>query len=135
MEFTILFSKIVGPVLLVRALSILIDRKHFVEMLDGLDREVTSVSFSFFPIALLMSCVAIVVTLSDTSSLAAILIHIIAWGGIAKATMLMLFPRLIAAKAQLLGKMGFLTIVLIVCFIVGGYFTWFGYVESGSTVQ
>ncbi len=49
MEFTVLFSKIVGPVLIIRALSILIDRKHFFEMVRGLDEEVTTVSFSFFP--------------------------------------------------------------------------------------
>ena len=75
MEFTLLFSKIVGPVLLVRALSIVLDRKHFVETLDGREREVTTVSFSLFPIALFMTCMAIVVTHSDTSSLAAIFIY------------------------------------------------------------
>lgn len=127
MDFAILFSKVVGPVLLVRALSIAIDRKHFFAMLDGLEREVSTVTFSLFPIALFMVCVAIVVTQSDTSSPAAVLILVIAWGGIAKSTALMLFPRLVAAKARMLGKAGFLNVVLIVCFAVGGYFTWFGY--------
>ncbi len=127
MEFTLLFSKIVGPVLLIRALSILLDRKHFLEMVDGLEREITTVSFSFFPIALFMTCVAIVVTYSDTSSFAAILIHIIAWGGIVKATALILFPRLLVAKGRFVVEAGFLNVVLLVCSVVGGYFTWFGY--------
>lgn len=131
MEFTLLFSKIVGPVLLIRALSILLDREHFLEMIDGLEREISTVSFSFFPIALFMTCTAIAVTHSDTSTLAAILIHIIAWGGIAKATALILFPRLLVSKGRLLVKPAFLNVVLMTCFLVGGYLTWFGFLAPG----
>ncbi len=127
MEFTILFSKIVGPVLIIRALSIVIDRKHFFEMVDGLKAEITTVSFSFFPVALFMTAVAILVTHSDTSNLAAILIYIIAWGALAKSTLLMLFPRVAVDKAKLLIKAGFLNVVLLVCFAAGGFFTYFGY--------
>ena len=127
MELTSLIAKVVGPVLLLRALSILLDRKHFVEMVRGLEREVTTVSFSVFPIALLMTCVTLVVFHSDTSSVAAILVHVIAWGGILKASALILFPGVVVAKARTLERAGFLNVVLLVCFVVGGYFTWFGY--------
>jgi hypothetical protein len=130
MNFTLLFSKVVGPVLLIRAISIVLDRRHFLEMLDGLDREVRTVSFSFFPVALFMTGAAIAVTHSDASSPAAVLIHIIAWGGMIKATALMLFPAAVAAKARLLGKEGFLYVVLLACLVVGAYFTWFGYFRS-----
>lgn len=130
MELTALIAKVIGPVLLLRALSIAIDRKHFVAMLAGLEREVATVSFSLFPIALLMGCVTLAVTHSDTSSLAAVLIHAIAWGGIVKASALILCPRLVAAKAQVLERHGILAVVLVVCFVVGGYFTWFGYFGS-----
>ncbi|MEM7353604.1 MAG: hypothetical protein AAF657_22595 [Acidobacteriota bacterium] len=132
MEFTVLFAKIVGPVLLVRALSIVLDRKHFLEMIDGVEREISTVSFSFFPIALFMTCTAIAVTHSDTSSLAAILIHLIAWGGLAKATALILFPHILVAKGKLFAKAVFLNVVLVACFAVGGYFTWFGYFAPGN---
>ena len=127
MELTSLIAKVVGPVLLVRGLSILLDRKHFIEMVQGLDREVRTVSFSFFPIALLMTCIALAVIHSDTSSVAAILVHVIAWGGIVKASALILFPRVVVPKAQALERAGFLNVVLLVCFLFGGYFTWFGY--------
>jgi len=132
MDFTVLFSKVVGPLLVIRALSILLDRKHFLEMLTGLDREVTTVAFSFFPIALFMACAAIAVTYSDTSSVAAIMIHIMAWGGMAKATALMLFPRVMATKAKLLVQAGFLNVVLVACLAGGAYFIWFGYFASGT---
>lgn len=132
MDFTVLFSKVVGPLLVIRALSILLDRRHFLEMLAGLDREVTTVAFSFFPIALFLACAAIAVTYSDTSSLAAILIHIMAWGGMAKATALMLFPRAMAAKAKLLVQAGFLNVVLVACLFGGAYFIWFGYFASST---
>ena len=92
MKLTTLITRIVGPVLLLRALSILIDRQHFLQMLRGLEGEVATVSFSFFPIALLMTCIAVVLVHSDSSSLAALLIRVIAWGGIVKASALMLFP-------------------------------------------
>lgn len=127
MELTSLVAKVVGPVLLLRAVSILLDRKHFVEMVRGLEREVTTVSFSLFPVALLMTCIALASVHSDTSSLAAILIHVIAWGGILKASALILVPGIVAAKALTLTRAGFLEVVLVTCLLVGGYFTWFGY--------
>jgi hypothetical protein len=130
MELTELVSKVIGPVLLLRAVSILFDRRHFLEMLRGLEREITTVSFSLFPIALLMTCIALAVCHSDTSSLAAILIHVIAWGGILKSSALILFPRVVVAKARALERAGFLHVVLVVCSLVGGYFTWYGFFGS-----
>ncbi len=115
MDFTLLFSKVVGPVLLIRAVSILLDRRHFVQMLEGVERETGTVAFSFFPIALFMAGAAIAVTQWDVSSPAGILIQVIAWGGMIKATALMLFPRGVAAKARLLGQAGFLYVVTFVC--------------------
>ena len=133
MAFTVLFSKIVGPLLIVRALSVLIDRNHFVKMVDGLEEEITTVSFSLFVVGLFMTAVAILVTHSDTSSLAAILIHIIAWGGLAKSTLLILFPRVAVQKAKLLVQAGFLYVVLVVCFASGGIFTYFGYFAAAGS--
>lgn len=127
MELTSVIAKVVGPVLLLRALSILLDRRHFVEMVRGLDREVSTVSFSVFPIALSMTCIALAISHSDTSSVAAILIHVIAWGGMLKASALILFPGRVVTKARALERAGCLNVVLLVCFVVGGYFTWFGY--------
>jgi hypothetical protein len=127
MELTVLIAKVVGPVLLLRGLSIVHNRRHFVEMLRGLERETTTVAFSFFPVALLMTCLALAVIHSDTSSLAAILIHVIAWGGIVKGTVLILFPAALAAKARVLERAGVLHVVLVMCLLLGSYFTWFGY--------
>jgi len=127
MELTSFVAKIVGPVLLLRALSILLARRHFVEMVRGLEGEVTTVSFSLFAVALLMACLALAVSHSDTSSVAAILIHVIAWGGMLKASALILFPGAVAAKARALERAGLLNVVLLACVLVGGYFTWFGY--------
>ena len=127
MELTSLVASIVGPVLLLRGLSILLHRRSFVRMIRGLDHEVTTVSFSVFPMALLMACIALAIVHSDTATLAAILIHAIAWGGIVKATALILFPEIVAKKALMLERTGFINVVLVVCFLLGGYFTWFGY--------
>jgi len=43
---------------------------------------------------------------------------------------LILFPRAVLAKAQLLGRSGFLHVVTAVCLAVGAYFTWFGYLAA-----
>jgi predicted MFS family arabinose efflux permease len=51
-------------------------------------------------------------------------------GGIVKASALILCPRLVASKARVLEQHGILAVVLVVCFVVGGYFTWFGYFGS-----
>jgi hypothetical protein len=130
MDLTRVISKIVGPVLLLRAASILIDRNHFLEMVQGLDREVATISFSLFPIAMLMTFIALAVVHSDHGSLAAILIRLIAWGGIVKTSALILFPRVVIAKVHLLERAGFLNVVLAACLVVGAYFTWFGYFAS-----
>lgn len=127
---TALIAKIVGPVLVLRAVSIVMDRQHFNAMMTGLDREIATISFSFFPIALLMACIAILVLYSDRSSVAAILIQAMAWGGAAKASALILFPHAVARKVLLLQRAGFLNVVLTVCLLVGGYFTWVGYFQG-----
>lgn len=127
METTTLIAKLIGPVLILRGLSIIRDREHFLRMLRGLDDEITTLSFSFFPIALLMMCIALVALHSDTSSVAAMLIHVMAWGGIIKASALILVPDLIVAKAHALERAGILNVVMVVCVVAGGYFTWFGY--------
>src|SRR5262245_685133 len=110
MEQTKLITKVVGPVLLLRASSILVDRQHFLTMLDGLDREVTTISFSFFPIALLMGCITLAVVHSDRSSPAALLVRLMAWGGMAKASALIVAPQAMATKAHLLQRAGFLDV-------------------------
>jgi cytochrome bd-type quinol oxidase subunit 2 len=127
MELTAIISKVVGPVLILRAISILLDRRHFRAMLDGLEREVATISFSLFPVALLMTCLALLAVHTDTSSGAALLIRVMAWGGVIKASALILFPHLVVPKAQALGRAGFLSVVVVVSAAVGGYFTWFGY--------
>ena len=132
MTSTKVIARIVGPVLLLRAASIVIDRPHFLAMLRGLDQEVTTVSFSMFPIAMLMAFIALAVLHSDASSLAAILIRLIAWGGIVKTSAVILFPHAVVAKAQVLGQAGFLNVVLATTFVVGAYFTWFGYFASAQ---
>lgn len=130
MDPTVLFARIVGPVLLLRAVSIVLHRRQFVEMVRGLDREVTTVAFSFFPVALLMACLALAAGRWDTSQLPGLLITLIAWGGALKASALILFPDAVVAKARALERAGFLNVVLAVCVLVGGYFTWFGYVAA-----
>lgn len=126
MDRTRLITKVVGPVLLLRAVSILIDRQHFLDMLRGLDREVATISFSLFPIAFLMACIALAALHTDWSSPAAVLVRIMAWGGAIKAGALIVAPHAVAAKAQLVGPV-FLNVVLLASLAVGGYFTWFGY--------
>ena len=130
METTLFLSKIVGPVLLLRAISIVINRKHFIDMLAELENEAKTVSFSLFPIAMLMTGIAVALVHRDTASLAAIIFHIIAWGMILKTSLLILFPGLMAKKARMIGEGGFLQFVCAMCFAVGAYLTWFGYFAS-----
>lgn len=127
MDLTLVITKVVGPVLLLRAVSIVIDRDHFIKMLRGLESEASTVSFSMFPIALLMICITLANFHKDTSSVAALLIHAIIWGGILKASALIVLPKAVAAKAHSFERAGMLNLVLVMCFAIGGYFTWFGY--------
>lgn len=127
MDTTSLVARIVGPVLLLRAVSILLDPKHFSEMVGGLETEVTTVSFSLFPIALVMTCIAVALVHRDTSTVAALLIHAIAWGGIIKGSALILWPHVVVRKAAVIARAGFLQVVAVMTTLVGAYFTWFGY--------
>lgn len=127
MDTTIFLSKLMGPVLLLRGASILIDRKHFLAMLEGLEAETKTVAFSMVPIGILMACISILVLHRDTGSVAGLLIYGVAIGGTIKASLLILFPGMVAAKARMVGKSGFIHVVWFVCLLVGGYFTWCGY--------
>ncbi len=80
-------------------------------MLDRLEDESKTVSFSMFPIALLMTGVAVANVHRDTSSLAAIIFHITAWGMIMKTSLLILLPGLMAKKARMIGQAGFLHVL------------------------
>jgi hypothetical protein len=130
MDLTKMISRVLGPVLLLRAASILIDRHHFLEMLRGLDREVATVSFSMFPIALFIAFLSLALVPLDSRSPAAVLLRLIAWGGMLKTSALILFPRVVVAKAHALEQVGILNVVLASCLAVGAYFTWFGYFAS-----
>jgi hypothetical protein len=130
MDSTRTISKVLGPVLLLRASSIVIDPDHFREMLRGLDREVDTVSFSIVPVAILMACISLAVVPLRSRALAALLIRLIAFGGIVKTSALIVFPRAVVAKAHVLEQAGFLYVVLAMSLIVGAYFTWFGYFAS-----
>jgi hypothetical protein len=132
MDWTKTISKILGPVLLLRAVSILIDRQHFLELLRGLDQEVATVSFSMFPIALFTAFLSLALVPLDSRSLAAILLRIIAWGGMLKTSALILFPHVVVAKAHALEQAGILNVVLSACLAVGAYFTWFGYFAAAT---
>lgn len=126
MEATRLITKVVGPVLLLRAVSILLQPGHFITMLRGVDHEVSTLAFSLFPIALMMACITLAIIPLDGSP-AAMLIRLMAWGGIAKASALIVAPHAMAAKAKLLEHVGILNVVLGMCTLVGAYFTWYGY--------
>jgi hypothetical protein len=118
-----LVARLIGPVLLLRAVSILVDREHFVETLRQVDQEARTLTFSFFPVALLVGFIALAHVPADKPSLALILLRVIAWGGILKASALILFPRAVLTKARALERAGFLNVVLVACALVGGYFT------------
>jgi hypothetical protein len=114
-------------VLLLRAVSILVDRDHFVESLRGVDHEARTLTFSLFPVALLIGFIGLAHVPVSTWSLAAVLLRVIAWGGILKGSALILFPRAMLTKARALERAGFLNVVLVASTLVGAYFTWFGY--------
>lgn len=130
METTLLLSKILGPVLLLRGISILINRQHFVATLEGLEKEANSIAFSVFPIILLMASIALAVIHSDTSSVAAVLLHVIAWLGILKGAVLLLRPRMLLDQAKHFGRAAFQHAAWISCAVLGAYFTWFGYLNG-----
>lgn len=85
MDLTRLLARVIGPVLVLRAVSIAIDRPHFVGMLDGLGREASTISFSMFPVAMLMGFIALANARVDTSTIAGVLFRL-AWGGIQRRT-------------------------------------------------
>src|SRR5262249_7019682 len=96
----------------------------------GLDREVATVSFSMFPIALLMAFMALALVPLESGTLARLLLRVIAWGGILKTSALILVPRVVVAKARVVEQAGILNLVLTACFVAGASFAWFGYFAS-----
>ena len=125
-----MLSKILGPVLLLRGISILFDRQQVVAMLDGLEKEVATAAFSIFPVLLLMAGIALAVTHEDASNPAAVIVHVIAWVGILKGAVLVLRPKALIAFGRLAGKTAVVHGVWVVSVGLGAYLTWFGYFRS-----
>ena len=130
METTVLLSKILGPVLLLRGISIFFDRQQVVTMLERLEEESTSAAFSTLPVILFMASLALAVTHKDTSNPAAVILHIIAWVGILKGALLILRPRAVLSFGGLAGKAAFPHGVWVVSVVLGVYLTWFGYIRA-----
>ncbi len=127
MTVTLVLAKVLGPLLVLRGLSLIVDRPHFQAMLRGLDQEVSTVSFSMIPVALFAAGALLVTAGADSSTAAGILFQVMAWGMMLKAGALILFPRLVVRKAQMLGQAGFLNVVCVVTLLAGGYLSWVGY--------
>ena len=124
---TLVLARVLGPLLILRGLSILIDRSHFESMLEGLEREVETISFSMVPVFLFAGFGSLLVLHWDFSSLTATLITLMALGGTLKTGVLILFPGMMVAKAQALGRHGFLHVVCVVSLTVGAVLAWTGW--------
>ena len=129
MESTMFLSRIIGPLLIIRGMSIILDREHFRHIMNNLEEEMHTISFAMVPVAIMMGALAIIQLHHDWSSPAAILFHLAAWGAIAKTTAIILVPKLVAAKVKILARAGFLEVTWVATFTVGGYLTWFGYFQ------
>lgn len=124
---TLVLARVLGPLLILRGLSILIDRRHFESLLEGLEREVETISFSMVPVFLFIGFGTLLVLHWDFSSPAATLITLMAIGGTLKTSVLILFPGLMVTKARALGRLGFLRVVWVASLTVGAVLTWAGW--------
>ena len=127
MDLNLLIAKLVGPVLLVRSLSILIDKKHFEAMLEGLDKEIKTLSFSFIPVTLFAAALFILNYQTDRTSFDGIAITCIAVLAIIKTSLLMLFPDLMVEKAKKLGELGVVAFAMFGTLSIGICLTYLGY--------
>ena len=130
METTLFLSKIIGPVILLRGISILFNRKQVVTMLERLEKESTSATFSALPVILVTASLALAVSHKDTSNAAAVILHIIAWVGILKGALLILRPKAVLAFGRHAGQTAVLHGVSVVSVGLGAYLTWFGYIRA-----
>ena len=130
METTVLLSKILGPVLLLRGISIFFDRQQVVTMLERLEEESTSAAFSALPVILFMASLAMAVTHKDTSNPAAVILHIIAWVGILKGAALILRPKAVLAFGRHAERTTVLHGICVASVGLGVYLTWFGYIRA-----
>ena len=130
METTVLLSKILGPVLLLRGISIFFDRHQVVTMLERLEEESTSAAFSALPVILFMASLAMAVTHRDTSNPAAVILHIIAWVGILKGAALILRPKAVLAFGRHAERTTVLHGICVASVGLGVYLTWFGYIRA-----
>ena len=98
-------------------------------MREGLEKEATSAAFSVLPVILLRASIALAVTHDDTSSPAAVILHVVAWAGILKGAVLILRPKVVLAYGRHAGK-SVLHFAWVVSAGSGAYLTWFGYLRA-----
>lgn len=126
-ETTQNISKILGPLLLVRGVSILIAPAHFRSLIQRLETEVSSISFSMVPVFLFATFLSFALFFRDLESVAGILIFTIGVVGTVKTSVVMLVPRMLARKVRALKRIPFVEIIAATCLLAGAYFAWVGY--------
>lgn len=127
MDATMVLTRVFGPALFLRGISLVWNQAYYREVVDRLEQEVTSVAFLTLPGVLMVGGMALVLAPLDTSHPAGLVLRVAAWGALLKGVATMLCPRLMVKKARALVDLGFMNLAAVVCLLVGGYFSWVGF--------
>ena len=126
MEVSVFIAKILGPLFMIVAIGMLVNRDFFQQVMEDYFKNAALVFFT--GMAPLAFGIVIVVLHNVWAFNWTVLITIFGWGGIIKGIWLMIFPKMIPGFVQAYTRNKTLLIAHgILALLLGGFLTYMGY--------
>lgn len=124
-DTTLLVSQLAGPTMMVFALGMFMNKKHFIKAMKSLDKEPL-----FIVITGAISMVvglAIVLNHNVWSTAPEVIVSLIGWLSVVKGAWHVLFPDALVKFVKKLANEGFLNFDGLLALALGGYMSWWAF--------
>jgi len=129
MDVSIFIAKIIGPLFLVVAVGIMLNRAFYQRVMEDYSKNAAVIFFT--GVAPLVFGIAIVILHNVWAANWPVIITIFGWGGIIKGTWLIVFPNTVARFMKVYEQNKTLLVVhLVIAIFFGAILTVFGYFLS-----
>lgn len=122
---TLFIAQIWGPVIFAVALGIFMSRSYYVKIYRDLERDALAV-FMFGMVAMTAGITQILFH-NSWGTLPEIVVSVIGWGLLVKGSAFIIAPKIVDRAGDWWANMKLIPLAGVVCLLIGGYLSWFGY--------
>lgn len=125
MDITIFLASLWGPVLLVVAVGILLNRSYYAKIYRDLDKDVLAVLV--FGMVGMTAGIAHIQFHNVWDTVPQMIVSFLGWGLVAKSALFLAAPSFVDKTGDTWAKYKLIPVAGILTLIAGGYLTWFAY--------